>query len=697
MDSTGQTATTAADGTYTIPDVAPGTYNLTASLANYSDATATNVTVGPGEAVTDVNLTLVELNGTVSGTVTNSSDGTALANATVEVVGTGQTATTDATGNYTITNVTPGTYDVHADAPGYVAETQTNVTVPANGSATANFSLDPADGSITGTVLDDANTTVENVQIDAGNTSTTTDANGTYSLDVAFGNYTVTADKAGYDNDSATVTVNASATPVTQNFTLVAQNGSISGTVTDDAGQALDNATVEIDSTGQNATTDATGAYTIPDVEPGTYNLTASKTGYDDAVATTESVGPGEDRTIDFSLAAQNGSIAGTVTDQDGDAVDNATVTINETGQNTTTNATGVYTIPNIEPGTYNLTATKMNYDAGMEMNVTVGPGEILSSVDLAMTAQNGSIAGTVVNESGGSLANATVTIDETGQNATTNATGAYLIDNVTPGTYNLSASGLSDYDSNSTQVTVDPGETLTNVTIILSESSGGTPPPPPPPPPSGGGGPTDPAPPVEIEAAVSVEPVPAMVGENVQLSGAKSTISSGSISEYSWRVDGQSLDGQVVTVTFDEPGTYVATLTARDGLGNSNSASGEIEVIAIESIEATIGDSQLQVGNTTDITVEATYTDGTTEDITDEASYTSSDEDVISVAGSTLTAEGAGDATIDVQYEGMSDSVTVTVEAPEEPEGRGLHLLGLIIALMALLSGGFILIRNWA
>ncbi|MDZ7729949.1 MAG: carboxypeptidase regulatory-like domain-containing protein [Natrialbaceae archaeon] len=118
IDSTGQTATTAADGTYTIPDVAPGTYNLTASLANYSDDTQTNVTVGPGEAVTDVNLTLVELNGTVSGTVTNSSDGTALANATVEVVGTDQTATTDASGNYTITDVVPGTYDVQAAAPG---------------------------------------------------------------------------------------------------------------------------------------------------------------------------------------------------------------------------------------------------------------------------------------------------------------------------------------------------------------------------------------------------------------------------------------------------------------------------------------------------------------------------------------------------------------------------------------------------
>ncbi|MDZ7729951.1 MAG: carboxypeptidase regulatory-like domain-containing protein [Natrialbaceae archaeon] len=426
IDSTGQSATTDANGTYTIADVAPGSYNLTASLANYSDATATNVTVGPGEAVTDVNLTLVELNGTVSGTVTNSSDGTALANATVEVVGTDQTATTDATGNYTITDVVPGTYDVQAAAPGYVAETQ-NVTVPANGTATANFALDPAEGTVTGTVLDNSGSPVEDVTIEAGNTSTTTGAAGSYTLGVAFGNYTVTAEKTGYDNDTATVTVNATTTPVTQNFTLVAQNGSISGTATDQDGTALGSVTVTIDSTGQSAMTDANGTYTLANVSPGTYNLTASLANYSDATATNVAVGPGEDVTdVNVTLVAQNGSISGTITDADtGAAIDNASVTL-ETGQTATTGATGAYTITNVVPGTYNLTADHADY-APNTTSVTVGPNGSVTA-DLALSAQNGTVSGTITDaQTGAAIDNASVSL-ETGRTATTDATGAYTI-----------------------------------------------------------------------------------------------------------------------------------------------------------------------------------------------------------------------------------------------------------------------------
>ncbi|MCH7925516.1 MAG: carboxypeptidase-like regulatory domain-containing protein [Planctomycetes bacterium] len=84
-------------------------------------------------------------------------------------------------------------------------------------------------------------------------------------------------------------------TTTTVDFTLTAiviVYGAIEGTVTDvDTGNPIEGATVT-DGTRQ-ATTDAAGYYLIADVPEGTYTVTASATGYQDAsqeVAVTEGV-----------------------------------------------------------------------------------------------------------------------------------------------------------------------------------------------------------------------------------------------------------------------------------------------------------------------------------------------------------------------------------------------------------------------
>ncbi len=79
--------------------------------------------------------------GTVSGTVTDASTGSGVSGAAVSV-DTGQSATTDSTGSYSIADVPTGDRSVTASATGYQSQTKT-ATVSENTTATVNFALQP--------------------------------------------------------------------------------------------------------------------------------------------------------------------------------------------------------------------------------------------------------------------------------------------------------------------------------------------------------------------------------------------------------------------------------------------------------------------------------------------------------------------------------------------------------------------------
>ena len=76
----------------------------------------------------------------MSGRVTRASNGQAISGAQVCVLSSSQCANTNAQGNYNITSVAAGSQTVRATASGFTAAQQ-NVTVPAGGTVTANFSL----------------------------------------------------------------------------------------------------------------------------------------------------------------------------------------------------------------------------------------------------------------------------------------------------------------------------------------------------------------------------------------------------------------------------------------------------------------------------------------------------------------------------------------------------------------------------
>jgi hypothetical protein len=101
----GGSATTNGQGQFTLTGVTEGVYTLTASAAGYASQSQT-VTASPG-ATTTQNFSLLASPGTISGTVSDAATNGPISGATVTYSG-GGGATTNASGQYTLTNVAPG-------------------------------------------------------------------------------------------------------------------------------------------------------------------------------------------------------------------------------------------------------------------------------------------------------------------------------------------------------------------------------------------------------------------------------------------------------------------------------------------------------------------------------------------------------------------------------------------------------------
>ncbi len=142
-----QTATADGNGNFTFNNVSNGSYTVTPSKSASTFTPASQSVTINGGNVAGVNFTVATVTGSISGTVTNSG-GTALSGATVSY--SGGSTTSASNGTYTLSNVPVGAVSVTASATGYQSSIQ-SVTVTANTTATQNFTLTAAAGTISGT------------------------------------------------------------------------------------------------------------------------------------------------------------------------------------------------------------------------------------------------------------------------------------------------------------------------------------------------------------------------------------------------------------------------------------------------------------------------------------------------------------------------------------------------------------------
>jgi acid phosphatase len=373
----GGSTTTDSNGAYSFSNVASGTYNVTASQNGFTSQT-NSVTVSSGATSTlDFHLNPSSTPGGITGHVTNSATGAAIAGATVGF--SGGSTTTDSNGAYSFSSITPGTYSVTASQTGFTSQTN-SVAVSSGATSTLDFHLSaaPTAGAFTGHVTN-ANTAaaIAGATVSFSGGSTTTDSNGAYSFsNVAPGTYSVTVSATGFTSQTGSVTVSSGATS-TLDFQLsqASTPGTITGRVTNiTTGGSVSGATVSF--SGGSTTADGSGNYTFTGVAPGTYNVTATHSGYF-PVTNSATVASGAAVTLNFALAT-GGKVAGTVTNAGGTPITGASVSITggsiSTTVNITTSSSGGYNSNWVPVGTYTVTVSASGH-ATQSKSTTINTG----------------------------------------------------------------------------------------------------------------------------------------------------------------------------------------------------------------------------------------------------------------------------------------------------------------------------------
>ena len=218
------------------------------------------------------------------------------------------------------------------------------------------------------------------VAVTLGEESKTTGTAGSYSFEVAEGEYTLTFAKDGYVTQTKTVnTDDAVSGKVTLNVSMAAVQKEyvvISGTVTDaESGDALEGAVISGSALESSVTTDADGAYTLPQLEKGSYSFTVSMNGYtSQTVSVSESDITGDTYTLNIQLTAVPAeelvTVSGTVTaDYPSGALSDVTVSAGAGYASATTDENGAYSL-SLAEGDYTLTFSKEGYDEQTQ-NVT--------------------------------------------------------------------------------------------------------------------------------------------------------------------------------------------------------------------------------------------------------------------------------------------------------------------------------------
>lgn len=166
-----------------------------------------------------------------------------------------------------------------------------------------------------------------------------------------------------------------------------------------------------------------------------------------------------------------NGTITGTVTDTNGNAVDGVSVSASNTESTATTGADGTYTLSNVPVATLSVTFEKEGYQTS---SITVPASRFsngTATVNATLTVAGAKITGTILDgaNENAPLEGATVTLNN-GTSATTGSDGSFTIENLTVRDYTLSVSAEGYIASSITvsEADFDNEQTTASVSVTL-------------------------------------------------------------------------------------------------------------------------------------------------------------------------------------------------------------------------------------
>lgn len=501
----GRQSTTNGLGKYTLSGLTAGNYTLIARRAGFASQSRGITLVSGATATLDFRLiTNATAGGTLQGTVTRRSNGAAISGAQVTLtppVGNTETLTTGADGSYRFTGLITNSYRLSVSAVGFGTVTRSGITVRAGQTTTSNFQLSAsqnATGTLQGSVHNQNGAGISGVEVrllsgaSAGLVATTA-GNGSYTLTGILPDlYDVRFRGTGFSDLVQTgVSVNANQT-TRLNVTLsgsAAGTGTVSGSVQDTAGNPISGATVSVQSgptSNVQATTDASGLYSLANLAAGSYTLAAQRAGFATGQRTV-TVAAGTSTQLNFTLVtstAGTGALQGTITRQDQNIpVSGATVTLTPpsgSALTVTTGADGTYLFSALTPGTYRLNVTATGFTAVTRTGISVRSGQTTTS-NVSLVTQQGAVGilqGRVTDQRGVGLMSITVKLvsgSSTGLMTTTNASGFYTLSGIVPDAYAVQFSGTGFIQSTLQNVSVAAGVTTTLNASLLPVGAGST------------------------------------------------------------------------------------------------------------------------------------------------------------------------------------------------------------------------------
>ena len=343
-----------------------------------------------------------------------------------------------------VTDNTAGTYYVNVTATSNNDSTKVSYF---NTTTTVTRAIGSANGTLTDARFTDtlSGVLVTLTNATGGTYTNTTDHDGYYIISniTTSANsyiYTITASKTGYiTNASATVTVLNSTSNSTQNVTLSAYNGTLTGAyIKSGTSIGISGATVNITNATLGSiikTTATDGTYSVS-LYPAIYTVNVTKTGYsnDSTSATVVSnstttvstrsltintVTVTANKTVGFAGTGQNVSFNLTVVNSG----DNATFTVTNTTTNTSTNVTTTtspssFLLNTISTTGYVVVEVNNSYFGGWPVTITIANSSQSKSVSITLDSIMQDSSATFTNVSSSNDSTTTV-VDATLVNAT--------------------------------------------------------------------------------------------------------------------------------------------------------------------------------------------------------------------------------------------------------------------------------------
>ena len=294
-----------ADGSFVFEAVpSPAQYMLRVEKLGFARESR-QISLGAGQSLADLEVTLRPDDGVITGVISSGTG--ALGGATViatDGANTIETVSLTVDGNrgwYALRNLAvPGRYTVTVSHPGYATESR-NVVLDGSFAPTVDITMSPSVGSIAGITTDASDSplsgvTVKIVGADFATSTTSISQEGPQGRFFVEaipmpGSYTLTFSKPGYASRVLLVEVDSRLGTANTDGLRVALTSSaavLRGEVTDNSGNLLSQATIKLSNgttTYEQLTADQPqGSFAFTGVPPGSYTLTATRTGSSDTV-----------------------------------------------------------------------------------------------------------------------------------------------------------------------------------------------------------------------------------------------------------------------------------------------------------------------------------------------------------------------------------------------------------------------------